>query len=276
MILTKYITKSCIIPELDATNKPDALKELTHLLFDKKKMKSVGTALDQVMAREVTESTGIGKGIAVPHARVPGMKGLACAVARVSDGLDFMAVDRKPVHLIFLICYPPTQQTTYLNFVATVVKLLSDAEHLKAMLTAESADEMLDILKEASENFAERQEQHPKKLKTDPEAVKADDAHADVILLARLQLCQEILAATKSGKAQVRKRIENIRALVDPRILKHYDRLTKSRAPGLVPVEGDTCQGCFMRLPSKFVQEVRQDPNHIHTCPNCSRYIYVV
>ena len=73
--------------------------------------------------------------------------------------------------------------------------------------------------------------------------MKADDAHADVILLARLQLCQEILAATKSGKAQVRKRIENIRALVDPRILKHYDRLTKSRAPGLVPSRAIRAKG---------------------------------
>ena len=71
-------------------------------------------------------------------------------------------------------------------------------------------------------------------------------------------------------------RIENIRALVKPRVLHHYDRLMKSRAPALVPVEGDTCQGCFMKLPSKFVQEVRLDTGHIHTCMNCRRFIYVV
>ena len=71
-------------------------------------------------------------------------------------------------------------------------------------------------------------------------------------------------------------KIEGVRSLVEPRILKHYDRLTPSRAPALVPVEGDTCQGCFIKLPSKFVQQVRQDVEHIHTCTNCSRYIYVV
>jgi predicted nucleic acid-binding Zn-ribbon protein len=49
-----------------------------------------------------------------------------------------------------------------------------------------------------------------------------------------------------------------------------------SRAPALVAVEGDTCQGCFMKLPSKVAQQVRQDTDHIHTCSNCSRYIYVV
>ena len=60
MILTKFISKSCIVPELEAITKADALKELTHLLFDKKKMTASAAALDQILAREVTESTGIG------------------------------------------------------------------------------------------------------------------------------------------------------------------------------------------------------------------------
>ena len=276
MVLTKYIATSCIVTDLKVRTKSEALRELTHLLFDKRKMGSAAAALDQIMARETTESTGIGKGIAVPHARVPGMKSLACAVGRVPRGLDFTAVDHKPVHLIFLICYPPIQQTTYLNFVATVAKLLSDSDHLQAMLEAETADEMLAVLEEASQMFTEKHETRPKKLKTDPRIEQVNDAHADLILLARLQLCQEMLDAAKSGKAQIRKRMESIRALVEPRVLRHYDRLMKSRPPALVPVEGDTCQGCFMKLPSKFVQQLRQDPDHFHTCTNCSRYIYVV
>jgi len=277
MVLTKYITKTCILPTMEATNKSDALKELTHLLFEKKKMKEVGPALDQIMSREVTESTGIGRGIAVPHARVPGMKTLACAVGRVPEGLDFMAVDRKPVHLIFLICYPPAEQTTYLNFVATVAKLLGDPEALRAMLAAPTADDMHELLEKTSERFTEREEDLKKPVKVPGlEIDKMPDAHADLILLARLQLCQEMLTAAKTGKAQIRQRIDNIRLLVEPRVLSHYDRVMKARPPALVPVEGDTCQGCFMRLPSKFVQEVRQDPEHIHTCLNCRRYIYVV
>jgi PTS system fructose-specific IIC component len=276
MILTKYITKSCVLPEIASNSKADALKELTHLLFEKKRMSSVGPALDQVLAREVTESTGIGRGIAVPHARVTGMKSLACAVGRSSEGLDFMAVDRRPVHLVFLICYPPTEQTTYLNFVATVAKLLSNPDHLSGMLKAKSADEMYDRLETLSEAFTEKHEQRVRKIKADPELAKVGDSHADLILLARLQLCQEMLATARSGKGQINRRIDSIRSLVEPRILKHYDKLMRSRPPALVPVEGDTCQGCFMRLSSKFVQQVRQDPNRIYTCTNCSRFIYVV
>jgi nitrogen PTS system EIIA component len=276
MVLTKFISKSCIVPEMQAQTKAEAIKELTYLLFDKRRMTNVGAALDQIMARESTESTGIGNGIAVPHARVTGMKSLACAVGRISEGLDFAAVDRRPVHLVFLICYPPTDQTTYLNFIATVAKLLGDPERREGMLKAESAEEMLKVLEEASVSFTEMHEKPAKKVKADPSIDQVPNAHVDLILLARLQLCQEMLDTARTGKAQILQRMENIRSLLTPRVLKHYDRLMKNRPPALVPVEGDTCQGCFMKLPSKFVQEVRLDTEHIHTCMNCSRFIYVV
>lgn len=276
MLLSKFIAKNCIVPDLESDNKADTLKELTHLLFDRKKLKSVGPALDQIMAREMTESTGIGHGIAVPHARVSGLKTLVCAVGRKIDGLDFMSVDRKPVHLIFLICYPPTQQTTYLNFVATVAKLLREEEHLKAFLKADSADAMYDILEALSETMETPEDTYAKRLKADPALLNTRDAHADIILLARLQLNQEMLETAKSGKKAITQRMDNIRTLVDARVLKHYDRLMKGRPPALVPVEGDTCQGCFMKLPSQFAQQVRQDTDHMHTCPNCSRFIYMV
>ena len=261
---------------MESRNKPDALKELTYMLCESKKVKDIGPVLAQIMAREVTESTGIGRGIAVPHARIPGLKGLACALGRIPEGLDFTAVDRKPVHLIFLICYPPAEQTTYLNFVATIAKLLSDPEYLRGMLTAKTPESMLEILDEAAESFTAAHETSGKPFKADPSITKIGDAQADIILLARLQLCHEMMAAAKTGKAQIKQRIDNIRSLVAPKVLSHYDRLCVGRAPALVPVEGDTCQGCFMKLPSQFVQRVRQDPDHIHTCSNCSRYIYVV
>ena len=187
-----------------------------------------------------------------------------------------MAVDKHPVHLIFLICYPPTQQTTYLNFIATVAKLLREPEHMAALLDSDTDAQMFGVLENLSASLVKAEETYESQVKADPELMKAQDAHADLVLLARLQLCQEMYEAARTGKKQIKQRIENIRAMVDPRILKHYDRLMKGRAPALVPVEGDTCQGCFMKLPSQYAQRVRQDADHIHTCNNCSRFIYIV
>lgn len=276
MILTDYIGVDCVLPDMTQKEKPETLKELTHLLFDRKNLKGVDAALDQIMAREGTESTGIGHGIAVPHARVSGLKSLHCAVGRFKDGIDFSAVDKKPVHLVFLICYPPTQQTTYLNFVATVAKLLRDDEHLKAMLKAKTDKEVFDVLHELSSPLSAPEVYYARKVKADPEILEARDAHADLILLARLQLCHEMYETARTGKRQIKERMKNIRSLIDKRLLRHYDRLMSARPPALVPVEADTCQGCFMRLPSQFAQKVREDSNHIHTCNNCSRFIYIV
>ncbi|NIA14162.1 MAG: PTS transporter subunit EIIA [Nitrospiraceae bacterium] len=276
MIVTKYLSKTYILPHMLVANKSDVIKELTHLIFEKKRIKGMGMALDQVVAREVMESTGIGHGVAIPHARIAGIKTLICAVGRVPSGIDFLSVDRKPANLIFLILYPPTQQTTYLNFVATLVKLLRVNATRKALMTVETAEEIFDVLDQASKSFADDHEAIAGGVEADPDIAQMPDTHADLILMARLQFYEEMLAETRTGKGELRKRIEKIRSLVDPRILRHYDRLMKSQPPALVPVEADTCQGCFMRLPSKFAQQVRQDVAHIHTCMNCSRFIYVI
>lgn len=276
MPITSHISVDCVVPELRSPHKADVLKELTHLLFEAKKLKGVGPAVDQIMARETTESTGIGHGIAVPHARVAGLKNLICAVGRSRDGLDYGAIDKKPVHLVFLICYPPVQQTTYLCFVAGLARVLRDEKVRKSLLAAEDNAAIYAILENISTSMSHPEERYAKPMKADPDMQEVPDAHADLDLLLRLQQCQEMHDSARTGKRELQQRIEKIRSLVDARILKHYDRLVKGRAPAVVPVEGDTCQGCFMKLPSQFAQKVRQDQSHVHTCPNCSRFIRVV
>jgi mannitol/fructose-specific phosphotransferase system IIA component (Ntr-type) len=139
MLLTKFIASSCIEPDLKAGNKAGALRALTKMLFRRRRLEGETAVLNQILSRESIESTGIGRGIAVPHARAAGLEDLVCAVGRVSGGLDFNAVDKQPVHLIFLICYPPARQTTYLNFIASVAKLLRGDDALQAILDAGSA-----------------------------------------------------------------------------------------------------------------------------------------
>jgi hypothetical protein len=157
-----------------------------------------------------------------------------------------------------------------------VAKLLRNGEHLQAILDAESDEALYAVLTALSEGLMEPEAEYAKKLEEDPEFGKMKDAHADLMLLARLQLCQEMYETAKTGKRAIKQRIESIRMLIDPRLLKHYDRVMLNRGPALVPVEGDTCQGCFMKLPSQYAQIVRQDTERIHTCKNCSRFIYMV
>ena len=228
------------------------------------------------MLRESTESTGIGRGLAIPHARVAGLENLVCAVGRCRAGLDFKALDRRPVHLIFLICYPPSQQTTYINFLATLASLLRDEDRIQAVLHADTADEIFEILERTSEALLKPEEGWPKQTEVHPKLPKTKASHAELILLARLELCMEMVEAGGPDSDEIRRRIENIRALVDASILQHYDQLKKQGGPALVAVEADTCQGCFRQLPSQLAQLARSAREEIHTCSYCSRFIYCV
>jgi PTS system nitrogen regulatory IIA component len=277
MRLMKFIAQSCIEPELKAANKASALRALTRLLFGKRQLQGEAAALSQIMGREAIESTGIGRGIAVPHARVAGLEELVCAVGRVSRGLDFNAVDKQPVFLIFLICYPPAQQTAYLNFIASVAKLLRGDDLMKAILNAGSAEEIFSSLEEYSEALVRPEERLARdSAVASPEGQPAEGLSSDLLLLARLELCAEMLESADSGLEQIQKRIENISSLLDPEILEHYRRLKKGRGPALAAVEGRICRGCFMQLPTELAQRLYGDRGHVYRCPNCNRFIYAL
>ena len=276
MLLTKFISKGCIEPELKATSKAGVLEELIGLLFRRRRLKGAEAALQQIMNREAIESTGIGHGIAVPHARVAGLKNLVCAVGRASEGLDFMAVDKEPVHLIFLICYPPSHQTTYLNFIATVAKLLREQDSLQAILEAGSAADIFEVLEELSATLVEPEERFAQEKTEQSEAEEGNGTHSDLVLMARLELCTEMLESARAGKEQIRRRIENISALLDPATVEHYRRLKKGRGSALVSVEGGVCQGCFRELPTEHAQRLYRARGSLHRCSHCNRFIYAV
>jgi mannitol/fructose-specific phosphotransferase system IIA component (Ntr-type) len=276
MLLTKFISKTCIAPELEATSKAAALEELIGLLFRRRRLKGMEAALEQIMGREAIESTGIGHGIAVPHARVVGLKDLMCALGRSSKGLDFMAVDKEPVHLIFLICYPPSHQTTYLNFIATVAKLLREEASLHTILEARSAADIFDVMEELSATLVRPEERFAQEKAEQPEAAEGRSTHSDLVLMARLELCTEMLASARAGKDEIKQRIENISALLDPATVEHYRRLKKGRGAALVSVEGGVCQGCFRELPTELAQQLYRARGILHRCSNCNRFIYAV
>jgi mannitol/fructose-specific phosphotransferase system IIA component (Ntr-type) len=276
MLLTKFITKGCIAPELEATSKAAVLEELTSLLFRRRRLRGAAAALEQIMNREAIESTGIGQGIAVPHARVAGLRDLVCAVGRASQGLDFMAVDKEPVHLIFLICYPPSHQTTYLNFIATVAKLLREQDSLQAILKARTAADIFEVLEQLSATLEESEERFDQEKMELPEAEESKGTHSDLVLMARLELCTEMLESARAGKDQIQRRIENISALLDPATVEHYRRLKKARGSALVGVEGGVCQGCFRELPTELAQRLYRARGSLHRCSHCNRFIYAV
>jgi len=275
MQIIDHFHKNCVIPELEVENKADVLRCLIDLLFETHKLHDRDQVMAQIVAREATESTGIGHGIAIPHARISKLNKLHCAIGRSTKGIDFSAVDRKNVHLVFLIVYPPVQQNRYLDFVATLTRLLRNPGNFKAIMAATTAKDILETLGQLANPTGKTENGIEEELAS-IENMEIKDVHVNYSLMARLQLLMENLATAQKGKKQYQERIAKTRNLIDSALLNHFDKLMRSRPPAVVAVEGDTCQGCFMKLPTQFVQQVRTDLKKVYTCPYCRRFIFLI
>jgi len=257
VLLTDHIIEKNIFFDLEPADKAEAIEHLARLLLKRQAKTVVSATIEQLLTREAIESTGIGHGIAIPHARVAGLKKLTCAVAKLGKRLNFRSVDKKPVNFIFLICYPPDRQTLYLNFIATLARLLHDKAHLDQLGKAGSATEMLEILGEVSSAMAELEEPRPAGSEKSPPPEELDGASSQaLVLLARLELCEEMLATARTEKLEIKRRIKNISALFEPRILEHYRRLKKRPGPAVVVMEGERGQ--------------------VQLCTHCQRFVYQV
>ena len=276
MDLTKHVPKRGVIPELKAQAKTDVLRELSWALLSGKNRTLRESTLEQLVGRESLESTALGRGIALPHARVPGLNDLICAIGVSKKGIDFRAVDDERVHVVFLMLYPPGQQTLYLNFVAGLVRALAGSDRSQAMRDSTDADGVLEVLRQGvGESVEAEQAAVGKKASVDTLDVEGM-AGGELFLLARLELCTDMLNGAKRGKTALKARQENIRALVSSRLLQHYDRLKKRGGPALVTFEGDVCQGCSVKLPSQQAQRIYRDTKTVARCGNCQRFLYPI
>ena len=105
--LLQYFPEELFIPELQSSSKSGVLKEMAMYLESAKKIYQASMIYDLVKKREDLGSTSIGGGIAIPHCRSIAVKQLTVLFARKSKGVDFKAVDKKPVKIFFMVAAPP-------------------------------------------------------------------------------------------------------------------------------------------------------------------------
>jgi PTS system nitrogen regulatory IIA component len=111
--------------------------------------------LDALLAREQESSTGVGHGVALPHARVRGLDRMRAVFLRFNDPVEFEAVDDQPVDLLFALFAPPDATTEHLRALARVSRLLRQRQLRESLRQARSADALYAVLvAQASTNAA--------------------------------------------------------------------------------------------------------------------------
>ncbi len=132
--------------DLQARTKGEALVEICRALERSSAVADPAAFEKAVLDREQVMSTGIGLGIAVPHAKVASVKDFVVALGRTREGIDFQSLDGKPVHLVVLIAGPEDRQARYLQILASVTLRLKEERVRRALLDAPDAPAMIALL----------------------------------------------------------------------------------------------------------------------------------
>lgn len=149
MELRDFFSEDAIKLELDGNTKEEVLKELIDLLgLDEK---SQGMLFKMLKRRENLGSTGIGRGIAIPHCRSLVVSKLRVAFARKTAGVDFKAIDEKPVYFFFLIVAPPLEVSNqYLPVLGKIAQFSKEADVPERLLSIKQPREFMQLLEEKS------------------------------------------------------------------------------------------------------------------------------
>ncbi|MFM8411408.1 MAG: PTS sugar transporter subunit IIA [Alphaproteobacteria bacterium] len=141
MTITDILAPERIVPELRATTKPAVLEELAGLLAE-----ATGTDSAKLLVvlreRERLNSTAIGEGIAIPHGRLQGLKGVVAGFARSPAGVDFDSVDKQPTRLFFVLVAPDDAAAMHLKALARISRLLKDKDFRARLLELPTRDEI--------------------------------------------------------------------------------------------------------------------------------------
>lgn len=151
MKITDLLIKDAMIMDLKATTKQAAIDEMVEKLYQVGRISDVKTFKDGILAREAQTSTGLGDGIAMPHAKNAAVKEATVLFAKSQVGVDYEALDGQPTYLFFMIAAPDGANDTHLQALAALSRKLVDADFIASLKQASTPDEVRALFAEESE-----------------------------------------------------------------------------------------------------------------------------
>lgn len=151
MKFADYLGKEDILTSLAATAKDDVLSELATAISRRHPHLAQDEVLQVLLEREQLCSTGIGDGIAVPHGKLRMLDDLLLLCARSTTGVDFSALDGRPVQLFFVLLGPESANGLHLKMLARISRLLKDAEIQRDLLAAQDVEAMHSVIMQQDE-----------------------------------------------------------------------------------------------------------------------------
>jgi len=153
MKLSDIMVFDAIVPRLEATTRDAAIAELVEAMAATGTIpkKNVQEITKEVLAREAKATTGIGKGVALPHAKHKGIKKPIGTIGLSADGIDFAALDAKPVYSVILLLSSPDGPDEHLQAMETIFKHVQRDIFRKFLRQSETKEAIVSLIQEADE-----------------------------------------------------------------------------------------------------------------------------
>ncbi|WP_411681507.1 fructose-specific PTS transporter subunit EIIC [Clostridium thailandense] len=148
MKITELLTKNTIIVELNSTTKADVIDELTNKLDSAGKLNDKNEFKNAIWERENEFSTGIGEGIAIPHAKTAAVKTPSLAFGRSADGIDYDSLDGNKSHIFFMIAASEGAHNEHLDTLSRLSSMLMNESFKQKLMNAKTENEILKIVDE--------------------------------------------------------------------------------------------------------------------------------
>lgn len=154
MKLCDFVVQGAIIPEIPSGSKEAAIRSMVSALRDAGSISAADEEgiVTAILKREELGSTGIGRGVAVPHTKHPSVDKLIAAIALSKDGVDFASLDGEPVYIMFLLVSPPDRPGDHLRGLENISRHLRNDNFCKFLRQSKTQSVVWELLEEADNN----------------------------------------------------------------------------------------------------------------------------
>ena len=151
--ISDYVKIETIELNLRAKNKKDVIKELHQNILKSNLVKDEELALKDLYSRENMGSTGIGKSVALPHAKTDAVDKMVITVGISRDGIEYDSIDNQPVHIFFMFLYPKADSNEYLRVLARISRWIREDDNFNQnILKAKTTEEIVELIKKEDNN----------------------------------------------------------------------------------------------------------------------------
>ncbi len=154
MQLSDLLSEDRIACDVDAHSKKRALEVLSKLLAQEQQYVTADDIFDSLLSRERLGSTGIGHGVAIPHGRVKNTQQASGAFIQLAEGVDFDAIDKAPVDLMFALLVPEESTDEHLEILSELASLFSEQTFRDKMRNAGSSSKIYSLIREQQQTHA--------------------------------------------------------------------------------------------------------------------------